>query len=407
MQEFIDVDLSRRVQHPDGFVVAPANLARAGVQHYRAYELDLQGDPMRVVAVFRPPDEVFAADSLATYNGIAITNGHIGRVDPKNWRKMADGMVMSPRRAGHFVRGDVGLATQEVLDAVASGTKQFSATYDAILDWTPGTYEGESYEAIQRKIRVNSVALVKAARCGAACSMTDSQPDGDRKMGTRKVLLDGIPLDLDDVAAAAVEKVQGQLTAAQTTIAQHTTSLAATVKFGDAVLPVSNPAAIQAVIDDQTKRMTDMQRDVMTPAQRDAMVADWVKTMDDAKRLAPKVTTDGKTCAAIRREVVDGLYSGRQALVDAVLAGKPVKDAPDEAIRTAFAVLASSVGDPTPRRADPVTDAMSTVARQEQQQQQTGGKTVAPAVTADGLPDPDKARENWMAKQRGFRQANA
>jgi hypothetical protein len=403
MQEFIDVDLSRRVQHPDGFIVAPANLARAGVQHYRAYELDLAGDPMRVIAVFRPPEEVFAADSLSTYNGIAITNGHIGRVDPKNWRKMADGMVMGPRRAGMYVRGDVGLATQEVLDAVASGKKQFSATYDAVLDWTPGTHEGEAYEAIQRKIRVNSVALVKAARCGAACSMTDSNPDGDLKMGTRKVLLDGIPLDLDDVAAAAVEKVQGQLTAAQNTIAQHTAALAAVVKFGDASLPVSNPAAIQAVLDDQTKRLNDMQKDVMTPAQRDAMVADWVKTMDDAKRLAPKVTTDGKTCAAIRREVVDSLYTGKQSLMDAVLGGKPVKDAPDEAIRTAFAVLASSAPDTNPRRVDAVADAMGMAARTDQQQQD-GRQKVEPALTADGMPDPDKARANWMkAQQNGFR----
>jgi len=405
MQEFIDVDLSRRVQHPDGFIVAPANLARAGVQLYRAFELDVPGDPMREIAIFRPPEEVFAADSLATYNGIPITNGHIGRVDPKNWRKMADGMVMSPRRAGHYVRGDVGLASQEVLDAVASGKKQFSATYDAILEWTPGTHDGEPYEAIQRQIRVNSVALVKAARCGAACSMTDSQPDGDLKMGTRKVLLDGIPLELDDVAAAAVEKVQGQLTTAQNTIAQHTAALAAVVKFGDASLPVSNPAAIQAVLDDQTKRLNDMQKDVMTPAQRDAMVADWVKTMDDAKRLAPKVTTDGKTCAAIRREVVDSLYAGKQSLMDAVLAGKPVKDAPDEVIRTAFAVLASSAPDTT-RRVDAVADAMSMAARTDQQQQD-GTRKPEPALTADGLPDPDKARANWMkAQSAGFR-ANA
>ena len=405
MQEFIDVDLSRRVQHPDGFIVAPANLARAGVQLYRAYELDMQGDPMRVIAVLRPPEEVFAADSLATYNGIAITNGHIGRVDPKNWRKMADGMVMSPRRAGMFVRGDVGLATQEVLDAVASGKKQFSATYDAILEWTPGTHDGEPYEAIQRQIRVNSVALVKAARCGAACSMTDSNPDGDLKMGTRKVLLDGIPLDLDDVAAAAVEKVQGQLTAAQTTIAQHTAALAAVVKFGDASLPVSNPAAIQAVLDDQAKRINDMQKDVMTPAQRDAMVADWVRTMDDAKRLAPKVTTDGKTCAAIRREVVDSLYAGKQALMDAVLGGKPVKDAPDETIRTAFAVLASSAPDANPRRADAVADAMSMAARTDQQQQDNTKKPER-ALTADGLPDPDKARANWLKAQQGVYRAS-
>lgn len=408
MQEFVDLKLSARVKHPDGYIVVPGRVARTGVQTYRAYELDMDGgDPMRLVNIYRPPEEVFSPDSLKGFDGAPITNEHKGKVDPANWRKLASGFTRNVRREGNHVAADLTFASQDAIEALESGKSQLSAGYTSDLDWTAGTHDGQPYEAIQRNIRINHVALVSAARCGPACRVNDSQPDGDRKMATRKVVLDGIPLELDDVAAAALEKVQGQLTAAHATIAQQKTALEASVKFGDAQLPISNPAAIQAIIDDQTKRLSDMARDVMTPEQRDAMVADWVKTLADAKRLSPKVTTDGKTCAAIRREVVDGLYATRKLLVDAVLAGKAVKDANDDAIRTAFAVLASSVPDAsTTRKTDAVADAMSqTALADERARSGNASSSNEPkhALTEDGLPDPDAARANWLKSQTQFR----
>ena len=402
MREFIDLLMSQRVQHPDGFVTVPARVARAGVQYYHAHELDMNGvDPMKVIGVMRPAEEVFHPASMETYKGVPITNEHIGRVTPQNWKEKAVGTVTSPRRDGAYVGADLIFQSQDALDAIADGKKQLSATYDADLDWKPGEHEGQAYDAVQRNIRINSVALVRAARCGPACSLSDADPSGGNKMATRRVTVDGIPLELDDVAAAAVEKIQQQLAAAHATIEQQKGALAATVRYGDAQLTVGNPAAIQAVLDDQAQRIATLGRDAMTPEQRDAMVADWVKTLDDAKRLMPKVTTDGKTCAAIRREVVAALYDSRKALVDAVLSGKPIADADDSAIRTAFAVLASSAAEaPSQRRSDPVADALALSMRSEDEARAKGAHAdEKPALTADGLPDPDQARSNWMRKQ--------
>ncbi|MEX3859646.1 DUF2213 domain-containing protein [Paraburkholderia sp. BR10923] len=397
MREFIDVLMSRRVQHPDGFVTVPARVARTGVQYYHAYELDMDGDPMRVFAVYRPPEEVFRPGAMASYNSAPITHEHVGRVTPANWREKAVGTVTNAHRDAIYVAADLIFHSQDALDAIAAGKRQLSATYDATLDWTAGEQDGQKYDAVQRDIRVNSVALVGAARCGPACAIADAETQGERKMATRRIVVDGIPLELDDVAAAAVEKVQGQLTAALATIETQKQQLAASVKYGDAQLTVSNPSAIQAVLDDQSARIASMSRDVMTPEQRDAMVADWVKTLDDAKRLMPKIVTDGKTCAAIRREVVASHYDARKPLIDAVLTGKALNDADDTAIRTAFAVLASSVTESSStRRTDPVADALTFAMRSEEAEK---GKEGARAVTADGLPDPDAARAKWIGQQ--------
>ncbi|MEX3929752.1 DUF2213 domain-containing protein [Paraburkholderia sp. BR10936] len=405
MREFIDVEMSRRVQHPDGFVTVPARVARTGVQFYRAFELDMtDGDPMRVIGVYRPPEEVFAPASMATYSGTPITNEHVGRVTPKNWKEKAVGTVVAPHRDGIYVGADLIFQSQDALDAIDAGKKQLSATYDATLDWTAGTHEGMAYDAVQRDIRINSVALVRAARCGAACSIADAEMPGANAMSTRRIVVDGIPLELDDVAAATVEKLQSQLSQAQATIETQKTALASTVRYGEAQLTVSNPSAIQAVIDDQATRIAQLGKDAMTPEQRDAMVADWVKTLDHAKRLMPKIVTDGKTCAAIRREVVASMYDARKPLIDAVLSGKSLDDADEASIRTAFAVLASSAAEPAPRRSDPVADALTASMRAEDAAAKGGGGggrdgAREHAVTADGLPDPDAARASWVKRQ--------
>jgi hypothetical protein len=398
MREFIDLNMSRRVTHPDGFVVVPGRVARSGVQEYRAFELDLDGDPLRVVRVLRHPDDVFAADSLATYTGAVFTHEHIGKVTPANFREKGAGTIGRPRRDGIYVAADITITTQDALDALATGKKQLSATYDADLVWTAGNFEGVSYEAQQKNIRVNGVALVGAARCGPACRIDDENP-GVTTM--RKVMIDGIPFDLEDTAAAAVEKLSGTLTTTRGELETLRGQLGAAVKFGDAQLPVSNPGAIQAVLDEQIRKLADQARDVMTPAQRDAMVADWVKTMDNAKRLAPKITTADKTCAAIRREVVAGLYDSKKGLVDAVLAGKSIADASDDSIRTAFAVLATSVpAEGSGTRRDSVVDAMNTGQRQQQQQddnaREDGRREQKHHVGEDGLPDPEAARASWL-----------
>lgn len=397
MREFIDLNMSRRVTHPDGFVVVPGRVARSGVQEYRAFELDLDGDPMRVIRVLRHPEDVFAADSLATYTGAVFTNEHIGKVTPATFREKGAGTVGRARRDGIYVAADITITTQDALDDLAAGKKQLSATYDADLVWSAGNFEGVAYEAQQKNIRVNGVALVRAARCGPACRIDDANP-GVTTM--RKVMIDGIPFDLEDTAAAAVEKLSGTLNTTRGELETLRTQLGVAVKFGDAQLPVSNPGAIQAVLDEQIRKLAEQARDVMTPDQRDAMVADWVKTMDSAKRLAPKVTTDGKTCAAIRREVVAGLYDSKKGLVDAVLAGKSVTDASDESIRTAFAVLATSVpaDGSTQQKRDPVADAMNGAQRQNNGNgtHQDGAEQPKHHVGEDGLPDPEAARASWL-----------
>lgn len=165
----------------------------------------------------------------------------------------------------------------------------------------------------------------------------------------RKVIVDGIPLEVNDTAAAAIDKLQNQLKAAQDA---QVTATKVDLKVGDSVVTLmlvgdSKPVqdAFAKLVAGHAAEVEALKKDVITPEARDALVADWAKLIGDAKRLVPSLTTDGKTCVQIRREAVAALAKDGtgKAIAEAVLAGKKVEDADPDAIRATFNALAAAL----------------------------------------------------------------
>lgn len=341
--------LTSREMTSEGFLVAPGTLARTGIQEYRAYELGLDADgvdPMKVIRLYRPPQEVFAPDSLRSFENKPITIEHpAGGVNAGNWSDLAKGEVRGVTCDGEFMKATLIVKAQDAIDAVLGGKTELSNGYVFELEWTSGTdANGKPYDGIQKNIRGNHVAIVDSARCGAACRISDSQPNlGVTTMADakRKVIVDGIPVEVDDTAAAAIDKLtqarDGALQRAQTA-----EDKLKGIKVGDKAFTVDE---LVKLVGDQAAQIETLKKDVMTPEARDAMVAEWSKLIGDAKKLVPELVTDGKTCLAIRREVVatlSGKDSKAKLAADAVLAGKSVEAADAEVVRAAFNVLVAT-----------------------------------------------------------------
>ena len=64
-----------------------------------------------------------------------------------------------------------------------SGFKELSLGYNLDLDETPGVWQGEHYDAIQRNIRINHLALVREARAGDQARLNVDSKDGDTLKG--------------------------------------------------------------------------------------------------------------------------------------------------------------------------------------------------------------------------------
>lgn len=329
----------------EGYIVARnSRIARTGVQTYYAYELGLDKemgfDPMKVIRLNRSPEEVFAPDSLRSFEGAPLTIDHpAGGVTAENWKRLTNGDAKDIKEAGDFVNSTINIRSKDAATAYKAGKKQLSNGYTFGLDMTPGTnHKGEAFDGSQKNIRGNHVAMVDSARCGSACRIADSNPStiGDSTMTTQKVTVDGIPLEVSDSAAGAINKLVTERDAAKGELKIATDKLATSV---------SKEAHDKAVAAKDTEIET-LKKDVMTPAARDAMVADWAKMAADAKALAPDVTTEGKTCHVVRKEVVAAVIAKdpkAKAAADAILGGKTVEDADAEVVRTVFNVLTATV----------------------------------------------------------------
>src|SRR5690625_7431413 len=91
-----------------GFLHVPGRVSKTGTQQYLRKELGLGGDPNAVVTVYRPADEVFNQDSLASFDGADVTVMHPGELDhATNYRKTSVGLIRGAGRPdGDFVTAD-------------------------------------------------------------------------------------------------------------------------------------------------------------------------------------------------------------------------------------------------------------------------------------------------------------
>ncbi|MGO1079684.1 DUF2213 domain-containing protein, partial [Inquilinus sp. CA228] len=159
----------------DGYLVAAARIARTGVQTYSGAEMGRTD--LATVRVWRPEEEVFAADALASMAHRPVTLDHPAEpVTAANWKAHSIGQVGGEvARDGDYIRVPLVLMDRAAVDAVMAGKRQLSVGYAAEIDWTPGTTPaGEAYDAVQRRIRANHLAVVDAARAGPACRIGDA-----------------------------------------------------------------------------------------------------------------------------------------------------------------------------------------------------------------------------------------
>jgi uncharacterized protein len=140
----------RRTQQ--GGLIARANLTRTGIFTYR----NPDGSTRREL---RHPDDVFDPESLKTLAHATFTDDHPDKVHPDNWRHVARGHVVDPKKDGNFVAGEIHIQDSDAIRKAEKGDLQeTSCGYECRLDTTPGKYNGEDYDARQKDIRYNHVA---------------------------------------------------------------------------------------------------------------------------------------------------------------------------------------------------------------------------------------------------------
>lgn len=152
----VDVGARIRADHRtvQGHARIPAALSRTGVQVYPQADGTVRRE-------YRPPNEVFASDSLKTFDTATVTVGHPDMVTPANWKQHAVGDIRNAKADRKFVAAELVIRDADTLAKIDSGElAEISCGYDCMLEMTPGTSpDGEKYDAIQHNIVINHVGL--------------------------------------------------------------------------------------------------------------------------------------------------------------------------------------------------------------------------------------------------------
>ena len=150
---------------PSGGLRIPAYLARIGIQEYVL-------DDGSVRKEYRPPEEVHSPRALQSFRGAPVTDGHPqGTVTAQTWRNVVRGQVGDDVRAeGEYVAAALYVQDEETIAAIERrDLVEISCGYEVDLEMVAGeTANGERYDAVQRNIRGNHVALLPrgAGRAG-------------------------------------------------------------------------------------------------------------------------------------------------------------------------------------------------------------------------------------------------
>lgn len=125
-------------------------------------------------------------------------------------------------------------------------------------------------------------------------------------MTLKTITVDGLPVETTDAGIAAIDKLRGLLTVADTALQTANTIHAKALADKDAEL-----AKKDGEIEELKKKVVD-------DAALDKLVADRAEVVAKAKALDAKVVTDGKSIADIKRAVLgDSVKDKSEAYVDA------------------------------------------------------------------------------------------
>lgn len=253
-----DVGELRASVNEDGYLEDVPVVGRVGIQLYRNPDGSVRRE-------LRPPEEVFNSDSLASFKGKPITLGHPGAVNSRNSRKHQVGTMLDVgRKDGSNVAVPIIIHADEAITQAKSGrARQLSLGYRLDLEERRGWFnrktqevvfrddeserfpdgyisaDWEEFDAVQRNIRINHLALVSKARAGDVATLNldgdeeitldddDNQPKGKTMQKLR--LDNGLEYDASPEVVVAfnalkqdAEDANTKLSEAQTTISTIT-----------------------------------------------------------------------------------------------------------------------------------------------------------------------------------------
>ena len=204
--------LAKAIKLDNGFLKVPITATRTGIFVYKKQD----GSEFREL---RLPEEVFSQGSMDSLAGVPVTNRHPSEmVNSKNAKDLSVGFTSDlVTKSSDTLRTHATITHEDMVTELEANTslREVSCGYELKLDFEPGVYKGQRYDAIQRDIRYNHIAIVDKGRAGpgARIHMDGADYDFERIINLdgleedymkTKIKIGGVEYEVSEAAAQAI-----------------------------------------------------------------------------------------------------------------------------------------------------------------------------------------------------------
>lgn len=259
------------------FEVKDNPISKVGVFDYSGAQIGA-ADPNRIYRVYRPAEELADPATIESFKLLPIVDDHTMLGNPNEGMTPAEdkgvaGVIGEEVYFKHpYLLANIKVFSETLRQKIEAGKIDLSGGYRCFYEFTPGIFEGEPYDAIQRQPRGNHLALVDEGRMGSDVVVLDHLKFTVDKKDTitmeNEKLLSALQAALDKLnkgSALTQEDIENLASVvnslAQPTSKEKTDDPAATDNNDDALVEEIAPDNGNDVdaIDDETGQTTDVE----------------------------------------------------------------------------------------------------------------------------------------------------
>jgi len=170
---------SARTEDINGWAEIKGNpISKVGVFPYSGQQISSELEPDRIYQVYRPEEELNDPETIESFKLIPWVDEHamLGSdegLTPAE-RKGIQGVIGEDVYfEDGYLKANLKIFSNKLAELIDSGKKELSIGYRCIYDIVSGVYNGVRYDAVQRQIRGNHVALVDEGRSGPDVAVLD------------------------------------------------------------------------------------------------------------------------------------------------------------------------------------------------------------------------------------------
>ena len=318
--------VTTRHETEEGYLDVHANISRSGIYEYQAGELGIiDKDPAQIIRVLRTDEEVFNKSSMQSFAKKPVTDNHPPTmVDSGNNRYYGIGQSGEVIvKDGNSLSASLLITDKDAVQKIKDGTVELSCGYQADIMLESGNdAKFGPFDAIQKNIRGNHIAIVEKGRAGSSCKIKDKKTFNDNKgVNTMNIMFNDVQIEVTEQGKQAIDSLQSQLSGLNTKLSDAVS--------GNKTETEKLIADHKSVVDKLQGELDGAKSQIPDTKQLDSLVADRTAIIDSASKVIKDFKSDGKSNLDIKKEVliektehtdeglkdksddyIDGLFSG-------------------------------------------------------------------------------------------------